>query len=70
MLLVKTLPRFHPLTRFLSGAGSINCYLLAWMLVLEILSKDTRSGCGRVTIFALMTNLLSVPFALGEAASK
>ena len=40
------------------------------MLVLEILSKDTRSGCGRVTIFALMTNLLSVPFALGEAASK
>ena len=62
--------RFHPLTRIIAGAGSINCYLMSWLLIMEILIKDTKTGCGRVTVFSLVTNMLSIPFALGEASSE
>ena len=43
---------------------------MSWLLIMEILIKDTKTGCGRVTVFSLVTNMLSIPFALGEASSE
>ena len=48
----------------------MSCYLMAWLLVVEILKKDSVSGCGCVTYFSLAANFLSIAFALGEASGK
>ena len=64
------IPRLYMLARFVSGFGGMSCYLMAWLLVVEILKKDSVSGCGCVTYFSLVANFLSIAFALGEASSK
>ena len=59
------------MSRFIVGLGAINCYLMAWHLVMELLLKDAKiSDCTGVTYFSLMGNFLSIAYALGEASSK
>ena len=63
-------PRFYLVTRFITGFGGLACYFLAWLLFMDIVKKDSVSGCGSITHFTLVANLLSIAFALGEASSK
>ena len=65
-------PRVYLLARLVTGFGGMSCYLMSWLLVVEILKKGSVSGCGcgRVTYFSLAANFLSIAFALGETSSK
>ena len=59
------------MSRFIVGLGAINCYLMAWHLVMELLQKDAKiSQSTGITYFSLMANGLSIAYALGEASSK
>ena len=69
-LLYILFPRFYMVTRFITGFGSMACYLMAWLLVLDVIKKDSLIGCGYVTYFTLVANFLSIAFALGAATSK
>ena len=58
------------ITRFITGFGGLACYLMAWLLTVDILKKDAVSGCGSITYFTVVANFLSIAFALGESSSK
>ena len=59
--------RFYLTTRFISGFGGLSCYLMSWLLAVDILKKDAVSGCGCVTYFTVVANFLSIAFDICEA---